>query len=407
MTFQEKVDYDVIIVGGGPGGLFGAEKLAKAGKSVLVVDRKQELGAPVRCGEGLGLGWFKRLDIPVDTSYCIQEMYGACLYSPKGKKVEIRFPDVSGYIIERKMFEKYLGAEAARAGAKIELKTECLDLIKEDGFVKGVKLRKYDEDYELRAHVVIAADGVESTVARMAGMQTFIKLDDIDSGFQYEMAGIEYENPDLINLFFGNEISPRGYVWIFPKGKDVANVGIGIHGADAKTAKQYLDEWIETQPGIKKGTILEVNGGGIPVGGFFEKITTNGLMIVGDAAHQVNPMHGGGMGLAMEAAKIAAEVACKSIDAKDVSNEALDEYNKTWWEQRGGQLKKILIRRKMFEELNDDHFETLANAFDGDEIMKLNYASLPEAAALAGKKLIMHPKLLAILLKYLAPRKAD
>ena len=106
-------DYDVVIIGGGPAGLSAAELLANNGASVLCLDKKQEIGVPVRCAEGLGLGWFKRLNIKPDKSFCAADIYGACLYAPSGKKLEIRFPELSGYVLERRIFEKHLARQAA------------------------------------------------------------------------------------------------------------------------------------------------------------------------------------------------------------------------------------------------------------------------------------------------------
>ena len=394
-------DFDVVIVGAGPGGIATAQKCAESKLKTLVLEKDQEIGEPKRCGEGLGGGWVKRLNLKVSKQWAVQDIFGAVLYSPNEKKLEIRMEEIAGYVIERKIFEKVLARDAARAGAKFITKANVFEVIKEKGKVAGVKARVMGEEKEFFCDAVVAADGVESRTARLAGLNTTNALYHVDSGFQYEMAGIDIDSPDLIHLYFGEKISPRGYVWVFPKGKDYANVGIGIAGDNPNTAKYFLDKWIDSHPAIKKGSIIEVNGSSIPVGGFLEKMTLDGLIVIGDAAHHVNPIHGGGMGLAMEAGNIAAEVLAEAKQKNDFSDKTLSLYTKKWYEQRGNQLKGILKKRMMFESMKDKDFETIVSALTGEDILKLASGEMMESAKIITKKLIRHPGLIRIMLKYL------
>jgi len=394
--------FDAIVVGGGPAGLWLAIKLAEKKISCLVLDKKQEIGVPVRCGEGLGLGWFKRLGLKPSKQWCARAMTGAVLFAPSGKELVLDFKKTSGYILERRMFEKFLARMAAGKGALIKAKSRVTDIIKENGRLAGVKVNEMGVEKEYFADVIVAADGFESKIARYAGLNTTNSLYHVDSGFEYEMAGIDIKYPNLINLYFGTKLSPRGYLWVFPKGRHEANVGVGIIGSAEKSAKYYLDEWIKTQPGLAKGSIIHVNSGGIPVGGFLDKMTLDNFMAIGDAAHQVNPIHGGGMGLAMEAAGIAAEVIEKAKKKNDFSDRILSEYTDLWYKQRGNELKKILVRRQMFEQMTDDDFETVAGAFSSNDVMELVYGNPAKAIAVIGRKLITKPKLAKLLVKYLA-----
>jgi len=393
-------EFDVIIIGAGPAGLHASKVLAEGKAKVLCIDKKQEIGVPKRCGEGLGISWMKRVGLKPDKRWCLQEIYGAALYSPSLKSVEINFGKVSGYVIERRIFEKDLAKEAASKGALIKTKCHASGFERKGGKVV-VSCTEQGEETEYSAPLIIAADGTESLAARRLGLETKISLKDIDSGYQYEMANISFENPNLINLFFGKDIAPRGYVWIFPKSKTVANVGIGIAGNEQKTAKEYLDKFVHAHPGLRNGSIIEVNAGTIPVGGFLDEMTADNLLVVGDAAHQVNPIHGGGIGIAMEAAAIAGQVALKALKKKDFSNDFLKQYTDLWYEQRGNKLKKILKQRHMLEELDDDNFETLANSITGDDVMLIAAADMKASAKMIIKKLVRHPKLAKVMLKYL------
>ncbi len=364
-----KNNYDVVIAGAGPGGAAAARKCAEGGLSVLLLEKRQEIGAPKRCGEGLGLSFVNHIGFKGDDGFVTNMVDSACLVAPNGKEIMAAFPNDKGCILERKMFDKALCYKAAEAGAKIIAKAAVINVLKKNGKIIGVKAKIDGKTFEIKSKIVIAADGVESKIARMAGLNTKNRAKDIDSGFQYEMAGIELENSHRICLYFGNSIVPRGYIWIFPKGKTVANVGIGIAGNRKKTAKEYLDEWIETQPGIKKGSIIEVNSGGIPVGGLLKKMTLDNFMVVGDAAHQVNPLHGGGIDEATVAGELAAQVALKAINSGDTSDKTLQEYNSLWWKTRGKDLEKIEKYRKLVEKLTDEDMNILAGAVSGTALL--------------------------------------
>ena len=393
-------EFDAIVVGAGPAGLAAARKLAEAKMNVVCLEKKQEIGVPKRCAEGLGGGWFERLEIKPDKRWALREIEGAALYAPSGKKLEIRFNRTAGYVLERRVFEKELAKDAVKAGAKIRVKHPVKSAERENGKVKITAGIKDEEEY-YSAPLVIACDGVETQTARMLGLNTVNKLNDIDSGYQYEMAGIDYEGDDLINLFFGIDVAPRGYVWIFPKGKHEANVGIGIGGQLGETAKSYLDKFVQSHPGLREGSIVEVNAGAVPVGGFLDDMTAENLLVAGDAAHQVNPIHGGGIGLAMEGARLAADVAIESHAKGDCSHKFLQKYNPAWYEKRGNQLKSILKRRHLFESLNDKDLEIIVDSLTGEDVLKIAEGELVESAKIVGKKLVKHPGLAKIMLKYL------
>ncbi len=361
---------DVIVVGAGPAGCSTAERCAKHGLDVLVVEKRQEIGAPKRCGEGLSDNAVKRLGLKIPAACIRQKIKGANIYAPNGKCVEIKYRGSDGYIIERKMFDKWLAEQAVRQGAMIITKCSAADIVKENGAVKGIVADTMDGRETMQTNIVVAADGVESQIAKKAGLYKAKTPALVDSGFQYEMCGIDI-NHEVIELFTGNEIAVRGYVWIFPKGRDIANVGIGIAGAHTGVAKAYLDKFIESKPWLKKGSILEVNAGCVPVGGFLKNMVANGLVAVGDAANQVNPLHGGGIAESITAGRIAGDIIKKAHDKKDFSVRTLSEYNKRWWKERGNSLAKVEKVREIFEKMTDEQMNMLANELEGENLYNL------------------------------------
>ncbi|NJF24268.1 NAD(P)/FAD-dependent oxidoreductase [Thermococcus sp. Bubb.Bath] len=378
--------YDVVVVGAGIAGPIVARNVAKAGYSVLLIDKKPAIGSPKQCAEGISIKVFEEYDIPYDKRYINREIYGAKLYSPSGYELELRYKEASGVILERKVFDKMLAYYAAKAGADVLARTEAQDVIRKDGRIAGIKAKHEDEPVEIYAEVIVAADGVESTIARKAGINTYAPPHEFDSSYEYEML-IEGYDPDLIHLWFGNEVAPRGYVWVFPKDEDRANVGIGINSDNPQTAKYYLDKWLR-ENNIPAKKLLEINVGVVPVGGFVKELAKDNVLVVGDAARQVNPMHGGGMAEAMEAGTIASKWINKALEEENIS--LLQNYTKEWWETDGKRLEKVLKVRKVTEKLTDedlDLFIQLLSSADAEKIAGGDYGEVIKA-------LLKHPKVL-------------
>lgn len=369
MILSGKYDYDVVVVGAGPAGSAAAKTCAEKGLDVAMIEKLPAPFAVKRCGEGLSNDSVKLIGQKIPPECIARKINGAIVYSPR-KKAVIDLHREAGYILERKLYDKWLAAEAARAGVYVQTKTTATGVVKKDGFVKGVEIEFEGEKSALSSRVVVAADGVESVISRMAGLKTTNNLVNIFSAYQFEMVGIEMEDPDKIIIYVGNKISPRGYIWIFPKGEDVANVGIGIGGLGyEKTARGYLEDFIKSDEGLKKGSIVEVNTGAIPAGGFMDNMVLNGLVAVGDAAHQVNPLHGGGIKEATLGGMIAGGVIAECIEKDDVSQNALSEYNKIWWEQHGKRLRNIEKARNVIAKLSDEDLDMLVESVTGDDIV--------------------------------------
>lgn len=360
-------EYDVVVVGGGPTGCVAAKTAAKLGVSVLLVDKKFEPGTPVECAEAIGREVFEKLGMPVLERWIAARIKGIRLVAPNG--VGIRLEERStlkskvGYVLERKIFEKDLLAFAIRDGAETLLATYVYDLVMEGGWVKGVKVRFRGETREIGAKVVIAADGISSGVGKFAGLDTTLSPDQIESGAQYEMVGVKLEDVETLEFYFGSKIAPGGYAWIFPKGEDTANVGLGVVPALAEEkAWHYLDKFVSSQPKLRKAQILEINFGGIPGAEPVRKSVAPGLLLAGDAARHADPLTGGGMANGMLAGNIAGRIAAKAVKEGDTSEENLMEYEKLWRKEFGEKLEKTYRIREVLQELSDEDLNKLAEA---------------------------------------------
>jgi len=386
---------DCLIVGAGPAGSTMAKEMASRGFEVVVVEKRQEIGAPKRCAEGVSGHGFDMLGIKINLHSISRKIKGAVLYSPSGKSVTMEGHGMEGFILERKVFEKDLASQAIMAGAKYMVKTLALGMEKEGG-IWNVKIRGIEGKDEIKARIVIGADGVESKVGKWAGLKTVNRITDYHSGIQFEMAGVN-ANPDYIHLFFGREVAPFGYAWIFPKAFS-ANVGLGILEKGAKTrAYDYLKKFIKEHEEIfKNAQPIEINAGGVPVAHFTEMVA-DGVMLVGDAAQLVNPIHGGGITRAMHSSILAADVAEKALKSGDTSREFLKEYERKWDEIYGEKTRKLMKLRAFLEKLEDKDFELLADILQGEDIYQLTQAKL----SFFIKKVIKRPSLLGLAKKYL------
>jgi digeranylgeranylglycerophospholipid reductase len=251
---------------------------------------------------------------------------------------------------------------AAGAGAEIIVKARVTNVIKsDDGYVNGVVFRYSGRDYTCKAKVVIAADGIESQVARWAGIDSTHDLRDVDIAAQYLISKIDIE-PDYCDFYIGRKIAPRGYVWVFPKGEDIANVGVGIGGTisgkNGKLAIDYLNEFVKRK--FPNGKILAQVVGCVPVGDSLPNMVADGFLIIGDAAHHSDPISGGGIANAMYSGKFAAEAAAEGIRIGDVSAKVLRTYQRRWDKEVGKNFKHICRIRDGVLKFSDDMFDRCA-----------------------------------------------
>jgi len=186
--------YDVVIVGAGPGGSVSAREAARLGLSVLLLEKRQEIGSPVRCAEGMAHEMLVPFIIEPDPHWISAEVTKAQITVVEDTATVTRCAEGGkGYILERRVFDRILAEEAARAGTQVMVKTAATGLLLEDGAVRGVVARGPGGTMEIECAVVIGADGVESQVGPWAGLDTALPLRDMMACAQYLLAGIEID----------------------------------------------------------------------------------------------------------------------------------------------------------------------------------------------------------------------
>jgi len=344
-----KNKYDVLVIGGGPAGAIAAKTAVEKGLSACIVEKRPAIGAPVRCAEGIGKEALLEFIEP-DLRWISAEMAGAGIVAPDGFSMKLESSMAGGkvgYVLDRKFFDRELVWKAAEAGADVAVKSRASAPIIENGVVKGAKIEHGGNVTSVHAQVVIAADGVESKFSKWCGIDTTVPVREIMSSVQYVMTDIDID-PGATIFYLGNEVAPEGYLWVFPKGKRTANVGIGISGkksGEGHRAKDYLDKFVKKT--FPHGKTIEFIPGGVSVCRPLPCTVADGLIIAGDAARVVDPLTGGGIYNGMFTGKLAAETVANCIGKGDVSKKALMAYDKAW---RASKMGKAIERNYHIKE---------------------------------------------------------
>ncbi len=360
--------FDVIVVGAGPAGAMAARYAAEGGCRVALLERKKQAGIPVRCGEGVGLKGLS-FSIEIDRSWIQTTIKKVHMFSPGGYKVDLLKIGES-YVLNREIMDNDLVQRAVKSGASYFPNTPVLS-------VKYIDPSQYEcvcPQNKYYSSCIILADGVESRCARDLGWDTSLSLEDIQT---CAFCRIKHDsiNEDTMEFHIGNRTAPGGYAWVIPRCKGMANVGLGVLGTKSTSGKPYklLNEFVNSRfPG---STTNNLHFGGVPVGKWLKPLVKDGIMIVGDAARQVNSLNGGGVAYALFAGKIAGETAAGALSKNGIEYKHLKQYQKKWaaycgkQQMRSYSLKSMLLKAHD----NDIFYDNIARILIREKPEKLGY----------------------------------
>lgn len=361
-----KTRYDVVIIGAGPAGSVAAKTIAQAGCSVLLLEKRQEIGSPVRCAEAVGCETTTQF-IDLDPRWIAAEIDAFSVTNPQGDCIVLP-PEETTVVLERKIFDRELARLAAEAGAEVIVKARAVGLIKTDRVV-GVRVNVQGKALDIQASIVIGADGTESQSPRWAGLKSNPQLKDYYTAAQYLLTGVEV-NPRICQYHVGWSLAPGGYAWVFPKGHGQANVGLvmATDPKETRTAVDYLNEFVAAR--FPRSARLAQVTGGIPVTNVLPQMVTDGYMCIGDAAHQSDPLTAGGIGPGMIGGHLAGQVAVEALAAQDVSAPFLRRYEQRWDERFGKTFRRLHRIRHAVLKIPEDKLSDIirhAAQLDGQE----------------------------------------
>ena len=328
---SDRLKTDILIVGSGPAGSTVAKYAAEKGVQVTFIERRPEVGVPVRCGEYLPEvdeirtmfpladdleGTF---DLPEDMK--LLRTSAIRLVNPKGKATDI---PMNGFTINRDKYDQYLAHEAEKAGA--ELIKSCLFKKIENGVA-------VTSQGEIEYKVIVGADGPGSRVAKSLG------LPKNRNPYPAVTAQAKGDFEPVVVMFFGG-IAPGAYSWIIPK-KGQANVGVGF---SPKFADGTLSEYFDIFAKKNNFDIMnKLEGKFVPSEGPLAKTVSGNGVVVGDAAGHVISVNGGGIPLARIGGRICGEIVSDNI----LNGRPLSDYETEWRRVMMKPLKTAAFNKKL------------------------------------------------------------
>ncbi len=317
-------DYDLVVVGGGCSGLWAARVAQEGGLRTLLVERTTRFGERIICAEGVGRPGLQDL-LKIDPAWVATEIEGALVFPPQGEAVEFSEPGC-GLVLDKGAFIRGLAEACARCGVEFMIRHEVKSVRKLEPAGFEVFVSSSTKEYKLTTRSLIAADGVESSVAEMLGISSTLKPSQIFICAQYTVSPIDVD-PGKVEFHLSDEFAPGGYAWVFPKGDGIANVGVGVLGNRSQNkVVEHLKHFYQTRCSGSK--ILGFVVGGVPALVKPLAGTDSGFFIVGDAARVADPISGAGIVPGMESAKAAALLACKYLKGEVTGKEAKSQYER-------------------------------------------------------------------------------
>ncbi|MEO0496943.1 MAG: geranylgeranyl diphosphate reductase [Pseudomonadota bacterium] len=298
-------NYDVVVIGGGPAGATAASDLAKAGRSVLMVDRE---GRTKPCGGAIPTRAIRDFDLP---NHLIKAKIGAArMISPSKKTVDMEIGDI-GFVgmVDRDEFDPWLRERAEADGAKRFTGTFKTLARNGDGTVTCTIAPKAAnaEPVAATARLVIGADGANSIVRRdvfgtaKAPPYVFAYHEIIEAPAKTDDAAYDADRCDVI---YDGRVSPDFYGWIFPHGEQAS---IGCGSAHKDFSLKGATALIRKEAGLTNAKTIRREGAPIPLKPMKRWDDGANVVLTGDAAGVVAPSSGEGIYYAMHTGRLCAE----------------------------------------------------------------------------------------------------
>lgn len=352
----QKLNYDLVIVGGGPAGSSAAFEAAKRGIRVALLEKEESIAETVRTS---GVTWIQNIQEFGIPDYCFNPIKNYSFCSPNNE-VTISDTVPRAAVLDVRKTYRWLAEQAKKEGTEIFVKTNINDIIKnEKGDIIGVKGVTPQGKIEFYSKVVIDASGFPSIVCKSMNFVTQWKR--FGAGAEYE---VKAENVDKETwwLMVGQKYSPAGYAWIFPVSKDIVRIGVGVGKPESSVdPTERLKELMETKPGPigKLGKIIpiEFHYGLIPNEGLTRKTVYNNLILVGDSAGQANPLVLEGIRYAIKFGRVAGKVASQAIKDGKTNEKALAPYEESWRKEIQSKINAAGKVQDRWIGLSDDNWD--------------------------------------------------
>jgi geranylgeranyl reductase family protein len=344
--------HDVIVVGGGPGGLHTSTLLARDGFDVTVLEEHQTTGEPVHCTGVLAAEAFDEFDVPRDA--ILNTLSTARFYSPAGLSVAHATPATEAVVIDRAVFDRGLHERAVAAGAEVRVGARVAQLDVLPHFV----VARLGDGSEIRGRAAVLACGANYTLQRRLGLgmpRVFLR------SAQRELPATETGDTEV---HFGDAVSPKGFAWVVPverrEGR-FARVGLMCDGHAATHFKRFAAQ-VSARWGLALGAseiaAMQPRQKILPLAPI-ARTYGDRLIAVGDAAGLVKATTGGGIYYSLVSAAAAATVLGEALRYDTLGAATLKRYQKMWKATLGAELRAQLALRLVAHRLGDRDIDAL------------------------------------------------
>jgi flavin-dependent dehydrogenase len=388
-------DYDVIIAGGGLAGTITAQSIAyysNQNLNILVIDRSPEY-LPGRksiagwvCGDACSKEavdfMSERIKVNWTKPEIEHDVKGVMAFSPD-KKTSIPF-DGDGFMLNRTKLPEIQNERCKKIGIEFEFEMNITGLIYDDQQVVGVQGidNKTKQPFKKTSKIVIDATGVTSMLRN--GLKNSTKVEkridrrDLESTGRYIMyfdkgqKELSEFDPDYCIIHLDQDIAPGGYGWVFPKGDNKVNIGLGVEKTfldkrnkrlgKKDNVESLMKEYLHRNVAIKNAKLSEDpedinNNSGIfqvSVRRQNDCMVSAGYMMVGDSAWMPKPIDAGGIGPAIIAATILGKNVAEALEANDVSEANLWRYNLDFIKEYGYKTAGLELFRRLVQQMSNE-----------------------------------------------------
>jgi len=356
--------YDVVVGGAGTAGCMTAYTVSETGFKTCLVEYKERsrIGEKI-CGDALGQHHIKELGLSELKGNEVERVIeGIRIHSPDMQTIfTVKGEKLHGYILNRHLFGQKLLKMAEDAGATLLDSTQVLEPIIEKGFVTGVIARdvKKNIQIKLKGQCIVDASGFSAVLRRKLpeemGIEKELPKEEVEACYrEIRELNKEKEDPDYCEIYLNQQVAPGGYCWIFPKAGKRVNVGIGVAMMGKfPNPKNQLYEHVLSTKQFENSKFITGGTWYDPTRRPLSCMIGNGIAVVGDAASQVNPIHGGGIGPSMGAGVILGKTITEALEKGKASKEALWPYNVNYMHLYGAKQAGLDVFRVFLQECKD------------------------------------------------------
>lgn len=382
-------EYDILIIGSTPATLIAANNAAINNTRILLISNKEDYPEEINCAEAIYSPNLSTLKLTLDDLSLEDSVYYAEIHSKADEKISVALSDfnIKAYIPYKETIIEDLSRKAEDKGVDIRLDTYFEDLKREDNQII-ITVKKGDELETIKTKIIIADDGFNSRIREFGNFNIPFKNMLKASAAQAELSNTGFNDNESIRFYLTKHV-PDGYAWIFPKYPDNVNVGIvTVSDISDKQAQNYLDSFINSIDLLNNAETIKTNIQKIPISDIVMGFAEDNIMLVGNAACQINPLTAGGLIMSLSGGIISGKIAAKAIESGDYSKNFLDEYNVLYQKMYGPTLEKFNILRDFILNLGDREMNKIIHNFSDldfknatkSELIKRFVKASPKAA---------------------------